>query len=61
LDEELAIDTRRYTSAVVRTFPAEWKRVYSASVISEFGTELANRFEIYERVNSQISSAAAYP
>jgi hypothetical protein len=59
LDEELAIDTRRYTSPVVRSFPGGWKRVYSASVISEFGTELKNRFEIYERVDSQITSAAA--
>jgi hypothetical protein len=60
LDEELAIDTRRYSSAVIRSFAAGWKRVYSASVISEFGDELKDRFEIYERVDSQITSAAAY-
>lgn len=60
VDEELAIDTRRYTYPVVRSFPAGWKRVYSASVTSEFGNERKDRFEIYERVDSQTTSAAAY-
>jgi hypothetical protein len=50
LDEALAIDTRKYTSPVIENFPERWKRVYSASIITESGDELKDRFAIYQRV-----------
>ena len=59
LDEELAVDTRKYTSSVVQYFPGRWKRIYSASVISELGAELRDRFQIYERVEPQLPVAAS--
>jgi 4-amino-4-deoxy-L-arabinose transferase-like glycosyltransferase len=60
LDEELAVDTRKYTSPVVQNFSNRWKRIYSASVISELGVELKDRFQIYERVEPLASSAPAF-
>jgi hypothetical protein len=51
LDDGLAVDTRQYTSPVVKNFPDRWKRVYSASIVTESGDELKDRFEIYQRVN----------
>jgi hypothetical protein len=52
LDEGLAIDSRKYTSAVVHEFPKMWKRVYFDSVVTESGQKLTERFEIYQRVDS---------
>ena len=60
LDQELAVDTPKYTSSVVQYFPGRWKRVYSASVISDSGEELKDRFEIYQRVEPPISSSAVF-
>jgi hypothetical protein len=48
--DELAVDTRKYTSSVVQYFPGRWQRVYSTSVISELGEKLQDRFEIYKHV-----------
>lgn len=60
LDEDLAVNTRKYTSAVVKYFPERWQRVYSASVIAETGEELKDRVEIYQRVESPITSVATF-
>ncbi len=51
LDEGLAVDSRKYTFPVVQNFPKLWKRVYSDSVVTEFGEKLQDRFEIYQRVD----------
>jgi hypothetical protein len=45
---------------VVQNFSNRWKRIYSASVISELGVELKDRFQIYERVEPLASSAPAF-
>jgi hypothetical protein len=55
LDEGLAVDTRRYTVPVIENFPDRWNRIYTASVITESGEELKDRFQIYERVDRRVS------
>lgn len=50
VDEGLAVDTRRYTLPVVKTFPGNWKRVYVSSVVTEFGELLTDQFAIYQRI-----------
>jgi hypothetical protein len=56
--DELAVDTRKYTSSVVQYFPTRWQRVYSASVISELGEKRQDKFEIYKHVEAPISAVA---
>ena len=53
LDDGLAVDTRRYSEPVVKTFPGKWRRVYSDSIVAESGETLHNRFAIYERVRPE--------
>jgi hypothetical protein len=52
-DRRLALDTRRYLSPVIRTFPERWKLVYSDSITDHSGKTLPERFEIYQRVGPQ--------
>lgn len=61
LDEELAVDTRKYTFPVIHNFPDRWKLVYSSSVITESGDKLKDRFQIYERVGLAVSVARQDP
>jgi hypothetical protein len=57
LDYELAIDSKKYTASVVQNFSDSWQRLYSASVISESGQELRDRFQIYKRAGPRIPFA----
>ncbi|MGH6629987.1 MAG: hypothetical protein ACREB3_09680, partial [Burkholderiales bacterium] len=51
VEEGLALETRAYTLPVTQTFPGQWRRVYSDSVITETGEALTERFEIYQRIH----------
>jgi hypothetical protein len=64
LDQGLAVDTQKYTLPVVQNFPEHWKRVYSDkiiddAIISGAGRKHDGRFEIYQRMDAQISSSKA--
>lgn len=50
LDHGLAIDSRKYTSPVIRKFPDLWRPIYSASMLSDSGKKMSIKFEIYQRV-----------
>ncbi|MBA3966949.1 MAG: hypothetical protein H0X47_14495 [Nitrospirales bacterium] len=50
LDEELAVDTKRYMISVVRQFPERWEQVYKDSFVPERGKSEMGTLSIYRRV-----------
>jgi hypothetical protein len=52
-DRRLGLDTRKYLSPVINTFPERWKLVYFDSITDLSGKTLPERFEIYQRVGPQ--------
>ncbi|MBA3966995.1 MAG: hypothetical protein H0X47_14730 [Nitrospirales bacterium] len=50
LDEELAVDTKRYMDSVVQRFPERWEQVYTDSFVPERGKDVPGTLSIYRRV-----------
>lgn len=50
LDEELAVDTKRYMVSVVQQFPERWELVYTDSFVPERGKHVPGTLSIYRRV-----------
>lgn len=57
IDDGLAVDTRGYMIPVAKHTPQNWRLVYSASIVKD-GTEMKDRFQIYERIPATSVSAA---
>ncbi len=50
LDEELAVDTKRYMTSVVQRFPERWEQVYTDRFVPERGKSAPGTFSIYRRI-----------